>query len=328
MATAFLELQSEPSVPLGTWRHYFANFVIASGFRIPELRTLQEATSPSCVEIDSEMSGSGAPHTGATLDPSAFSIRFPELAHFHVSRQSGHLRVVCRSRLKDNWSASATLRHLFLDQVMPRVLALSGEFMLHAGVVKRGDDSFLIAGPSGAGKSTLCAALDVSGDELLSDDGARLIRFGHGWAVWPTYPSLRLWPDSTDAVLPAGHERRPMAGYSQKLRLTRSHAPHGQPIPIRALFVVNEQPTSSMMIERMGPAAACMSVVSNSFQFQVSTASSLRVFGLAQKLTQAVPVYQLSYPRRFDDLSEVCRCIREIIDTSHPRASLHCIGAN
>jgi hypothetical protein len=121
------------------------------------------------------------------------------------------------------WSApgtnDATLRHLLLDQVLPRVLAHRGHVVLHAASVRIHERIVAIAGTTGAGKSTLAASFLIAGHPLLSDDGLLLDPGPSGTLAQPTYPSLRLWPQTVERLFAEAPTMEPMAHYSTKRRL-------------------------------------------------------------------------------------------------------------
>jgi hypothetical protein len=153
-------------------RYSFAGTEITSDFMLPELCAIEHMgeVQPNIAILSFKSDLASA--LNWAHEPRSFSLDFPGFAEFRVSTAENFSHVLCSDV---SVGANATMRHLLLDVVLPRVMAIHSEFMFHAGVVRRGDDAVLIAGPSGAGKSTLCAALDASGDELLSDDGARLV---------------------------------------------------------------------------------------------------------------------------------------------------------
>lgn len=84
--------------------------------------------------------------------------------------------------------------------VLGLLLRLRGVLTLHASVIVVGDHAIAIAGDAGAGKSTSAAAFVRRGFALLSDDIAALQSDGSSFTVTPTFPQVRLWPDSTVAL--------------------------------------------------------------------------------------------------------------------------------
>ena len=76
---------------------------------------------------------SGALSLALSSKGEGFLLRFPGLADFAISEDGLQIGA---------WPAPPTsretLRHLLLDQVLPRVLALQGRLVLHAGAVQAG----------------------------------------------------------------------------------------------------------------------------------------------------------------------------------------------
>jgi len=81
---------------------------------------------------------------------------------------------------------------------------------IHASCVQIGDRAIAFAGPSAAGKSVLAAAFMQASFPLLADDLIAVDPYADGGpVVWPTFPQLRLWRDSLDALgFAAGNHRR------------------------------------------------------------------------------------------------------------------------
>ena len=95
----------------------------------------------------------------------------------------------------------------------------SGHLMIHAGAVRTPHGVIIFVGDTGAGKSSLAASFQPPASRscpttvcasIVDDDGAV--------ECVPTYRSLRLWPDSAEAL--AGDEPfEPMSADSDKRRL-------------------------------------------------------------------------------------------------------------
>ena len=142
-----------------------------------------------------------------------FILHFPELADFRIA---GNLvEYAPHQDLPDN-----TLRHLLLDQVLPRLIGHQGSLVLHAsGVVLPKKDAVLFVGESGIGKSTLASAFEKSGATPLADDCV-LIDLRENVTVSASYSGLRLYPDSLEATNQAQGEL--VNHYSEKRRSTSS----------------------------------------------------------------------------------------------------------
>ena len=130
--------------------------------------------------------------------------------------------VPARRALISTYSTStdaATLEHILVDQILPRLLAQSGESMLHASALSIDGKHALFLGPSGCGKSTLAGLLQHCGHAVLSDDCVQLELVSGRLCAIPTYPSLRLNPDSMDALFPGVTDTAAVADYSAKRRV-------------------------------------------------------------------------------------------------------------
>lgn len=255
------------------------------------------------VEEDGSTSLSLA-RTGAGL-----LLRFPGEADFVLDRAGSRLTIHPASGGCDD----GTLAHLLLDQVLPRVLAHHGLLVLHAAAVASPGGTILLVGGSGAGKSTLAAALHARGLDVVSDDAVVLDMTGERARAVPTYPGLRLHPDAL-AVLPIGTPAgEAMARYSDKRRI---------PVPspalgsggVLAIFVL--EPTSSAgtpgapTVVRLPPSEACMALIRNSFQMEVSDHRRQEEhLALAASVADQVPVRLLSHPREFGALPTVCATV-------------------
>lgn len=146
-----------------------------------------------------------------------YLLRFPSLADFIIDE------AICRISA---WPAPETdedtLRHLLLDQVLPRVLAHQGRLVLHASAVCVDGQALAFAGETGQGKSTLAASLHLSGYPLLTDDGL-LIRIEDTCIkAIPSYQGLRLLPQSIEALFKEPSHCTTMASYSEKSRIILS----------------------------------------------------------------------------------------------------------
>ena len=234
----------------------------------------------------------------------ALRLRFPDLAEFTLF--DGGRTIEVRTLNDTN---PETVRHLLLDQLLPRVLAHLGEIVLHAAAVRAGDRVIAFMGESGLGKSTLSAAFISLECQLLSDDGVVVTKSPEGMLAIPTYPSLRLWPKTLAGLYTDPPPVAPMAHYSAKQRvLFRTPPTVATALPLAALYVLSADETEIVKSSRLSPRAACMAIVSNCFQLDVSdTARAAKVLEAASAIACHVRVFSLRYPRDFTHLPEVVR---------------------
>jgi hypothetical protein len=124
-----------------------------------------------------------------------YLLRFPGLADFTVSRSGRDLQ--CTHFVAG--TPLDTLRHLMLDRVLPLVLNLLGDNVLHATAVLTPAGVCAFIGPAGAGKSTLAAFLSTAGYPPFCDD-CMVVRLNGDAYATPGYPGVRLWDDSLYAL--------------------------------------------------------------------------------------------------------------------------------
>lgn len=246
--------------------------------------------------------------------PDGFLLRVPGEADFLVSDDAHEVTV----RSHGDHPDPATLAHLLLDQILPRMLAHQGHLVLHAAAVARGGAAVLLAGGSGAGKSTLAAALLRRGWTVLSDDAVAVEWQGARPVAVPTYPGLRLNPDALHLLPDRARSTGPMAHYSDKVRVTIP----GETSPAAALSAIFLLDTGEAddggaepSARRVPPAEACMALIRNSFQLDLADRTRQeRHLGLASTLADQIPVFALRYPRDFADMDRVCAALTHAVE--------------
>jgi len=236
-------------------------------------------------------------------------LRFPSLADFVIEGDGFHISAWLEPETDEE-----TLRHLLLDQVMPRVLSGQGRLILHASAVCMDDLALAFAGETGLGKSTLAASLHVSGYPLLTDDGLVLKAEGTCIKALPCYPGLRLWPESVTALFKDSPQKKAMASYSPKNRVVMPKSDEINPVDLAVLFVLTKsepgEETAAVRVSRLSQRDACMELVRNSFQLDVSNRKQVTaLFAAATATAERLPVFSLSYPRDFSSLPAVHEAI-------------------
>jgi hypothetical protein len=122
--------------------------------------------------------------------------------------------------------APATIRHLLLDQVLPLVAGSPRRVALHASGVVSPRGAVLFVGNAGRGKSTLAALLAGAGWPILSDDCLLIEERRSSLVALPSYPGVRLNPDTLGALF-RGARRRfgEVAAYTAKRRVATTALP-------------------------------------------------------------------------------------------------------
>jgi len=303
----------------------FADLSVASAWPLSELPRVQHLPSvrpditisrlpaPPAEPASSDWIHHWPDHSGAMSlarsdEGNYLLLRFPGLAAFVISEGGSTLGA---------WPApetgTETLRHLLLDQVLPRILAQQGRLVLHAGAVRIGQEAIAFIGETGRGKSTLTASFHAAGSELLSDDGLVLTQLDGTTRARPTYPSLRLWPEAVTGLYAHAPDVAPMAHYSAKKRVIMEDITPTAPLPLAALYVLAAEPeddTGSISLTRLSPGAVCMEIISNSFSLDVTDRRrAMDLLTVAGRIAEQLPVFSLVYPRRFGCLPNVREAI-------------------
>lgn len=254
-------------------------------------------------ETDGELVLSCARKSAAGGSPH-YLLRFPELADFVVSDNC----ITCFP-LPD--CRDDSLRHLVLDQVIPRVWAhKKGYLVLHASAVQLADGRVIaFLGESGWGKSTLAAALQARGSRLLSDDSISLKASDEGVQLIPSYTGLRLNEDSIATLGMAGQGWATVSHYSEKQRLAPATSEDSEPLWLDTLYVMAEPGKAQVLsIKALAGAELIATLIKRSFLLDINDSQcATRQMREAAAVLRAVPgTYCLDYPRDYQQLPAIC----------------------
>ena len=212
----------------------------------------------------------------------------------------------------------AIVRHLFLNQVLPLYLGLLGKLIMHASAVAARGRAVAFMGDTCRGKSTLARSLMERGCELITDDMLLLDRTGGGLAAVPSYPGLRLWPDSLEALGPGG--LFPIKGgnmLKQRLGVGASNTPT-EPVPIDRVYLLSE-PADHISIRPVPARQALTALLRCNFHLEIDREECLaRQFRDLSQLAVLPIYYSLRYPHDFRMLPRVCEAVLEHASESIP----------
>jgi hypothetical protein len=239
-------------------------------------------------------------------DPQGFLIRILDRADFLIALDTGV--VTC-------WpvpGSSRSVRDLYLNQVLPSIEGHQGQLVIHASGVAIGGRAAAFVAPTGRGKSTLAAAFARAGMPFLSDDGLHLIPVKGHYLANPNRPSFRLWRDSMAAVgsgAPAPEE-------GDEVDKSRVEAGDGLPfqaipIPLQAMYFLGPGEVAKPCIVALSMRDALARLLNHSFFLDAEDRERMkRHFEALTRLAEAVPSFDLDYPREYDLLPDAIEAVK------------------
>jgi hypothetical protein len=237
-------------------------------------------------------------------------VDFPGWATFEVARERVAL-------IADDTDDPDLVAHLLLDHVLPRLVALRGDLMLHAaGAVGPSGRAHVFLGPTGTGKSTLATAMAAAGWPLLDDDGLRVVATDGVWCVVPGYAGVRLLPDSAEAVVPLLPPGRPMAKGHDKRRyavdgttLTMANGP----VPIGVVYVLERVDAHTPDTSPLGFGDRLTALVEHGFHLADEPAAITRqAFERAAAVAADADVRRLGVPLGLESLAATVALLGDI----------------
>lgn len=245
-----------------------------------------------------------------------YLLRFPGMVDFQVFSSCDRVRYFPLQELPGE-----TLRHLLLDQVIPRVLGQQARFILHASAVRfPGEKAIAFVGDTGWGKSTLAASYFRKHAQLVSDDCLLFEPAGDEVLVIPNYSGLRLNDDSTDALFESHDGFSLVSHYSSKKRLVLHAGNEGNDdtIPLGAVFVLSDpekERADEIRVDRIRGMDEMISIIKQQFLLDVTDQEIItKQFNNAREIVDRVPLlFNLSYPRGYQYLERVHEAIAETL---------------
>jgi hypothetical protein len=237
--------------------------------------------------------------------PYGLKIRFPRLADFDIPKDDGVITFTSSLDV-----SSATIEHLYLNQVLPLVLSKHGKSVFHGSAVEAKGKALAFVGRSGIGKSTLAASFASRGQRFLTDDALVLELAGDGYLVQPGHPSLRLWDDSREATLKANVVTAQPVDYTPKSRAVGGpslpHCNHAR--PLQSVYFLGSREVESEIINfsQLSAADALIEWARNSFLIDIEDRVLVGAhFNNVAELANSVPCFRFGYPRRYEAMDRV-----------------------
>jgi len=242
-------------------------------------------------------------------------LRFQGLADFRISANVKEIFCYPLPEIPQE-----TIRHLLLDQVLPRCLAHQGKIMLHASAVQLEQGLLLFIGDSGVGKSTLAGDFHQAGQPVVSDDCLWVKENKDQILAVPSYGGLRLWEDSLSVLFAAEQDTHSMAHYSTKKRVPLNENEllrFGRGIPVLAVIVISppgQTPVSEVILDQLSRREAFIAMMKQTFQLNLMDLERMACHVQALgRIVPRLPSFRLSMPRDYDLLPVVRQKILEAV---------------
>jgi len=240
-------------------------------------------------------------------------LRWRDLCEFLVSPDGREIRCRCLDA-----SAVEAFNVYLLGQVLSfSLLALGIEALHGTAVALNNDTAVLFVGDCGYGKSTLAAALLARGLRVVTDDLVVLEERADTFVIHPGVPRLKLFESVHHALLQPRFAAAPMNnGTGKAVVALGPDETTDRVLPLTAFYVLSdpEEPVvegeEAIAIEPVEGRDAFLAVTRAAFNLIVlDRQRCANQFAWAARLSGAIPVRRVSYPRRLSLLPAVCDAV-------------------
>ena len=240
-----------------------------------------------------------------------YILKFPDLAEFLISEQGSVIQYMTKSGIP-----TETIRHLLLDQVIPRVLGQQGRPIIHASVVVlQNDKCVAFLGGSGWGKSTIASSFITNGGRLITDDCLLIDTDEEEIIIGiPNYFGLRLYEDSAKAIFNKQYELSNVAHYTDKKRIVFDNQDSNNfpsNTKLDAIFFLEDpnkqsSPDTVSIIPLKG-ANKFVALFEQIFLLDITDKEliSNQYRNVGKLISADIPTYRIDYPRRYSSLTAV-----------------------
>ncbi len=195
-------------------------------------------------------------------------------------------------------AAPEVVRLSILGPALGLILHQRGTFALHASAVEIEGSAVVFVGANGAGKSTMAALMHARGHTLVCDDVTPIDMTSNDVRVVPSFPQIKLWPDSANAVgsaneMPVVHPDfakrafRPSAGFTT------------DPVRLRRIYILKAG--DQIGIENVAPLFALQQLMASWYaaRFGATFCRSINQtthFQACARLAKEIPMRVLARP--------------------------------
>jgi hypothetical protein len=238
---------------------------------------------------------------------SSYILRFPNIADFLLSGEKR--KIFCNP---NNNIPKNTVRHLFINQIIPLYLASKGYFVIHSSAVSINGKGVVFLGKSRAGKSTLASIFCKNGYELITDDFL-LIKYKNGLHAVPSYPAIRLSNQTMDFLFNKDPKVFINDDFTDKKWLkadNRLIKYRNKVVPIHRIYILahksKQSDKSPVTIKKQSPTDSLTDLLHNCFFIDSSDSKLIENnFNYCALTLKSDIIRKLTYKKEFSVLSEV-----------------------
>ncbi|WP_269518229.1 hypothetical protein [Alteromonas sp. BMJM2] len=252
--------------------------------------------------------------------------RFNTNLKLHKNNNEYSLAINCQGsgvfKLNNNkfeisWRSEGTqASHYFQSMGLALWLELQGVICLHGNALTKNNRTIVLLAPSGTGKSTLSSWLMQQGYQLMSDDMVALHKTekGNGYRLFPSWPVMRLWPDSINTTLNSNEQHEKVhANFDKKVISVQPNNENFKSKLLTDIIILNRQDTpktknkNNIDVRSLNGSAAVMALLKNTILGEVYRPLNIeaeRLTGLAQ-VAQKVQISELTYPSGIQGLQAI-----------------------
>lgn len=242
-----------------------------------------------------------APHVGETAD-GGLSIAWRRELQLILAASHDRITVVCtRAKLE---FAPTVLVGIGLGLLLHR----RGIVCLHGSVIALNGRTFALLGDSGTGKSTAAAALVAHGGTLVSDDIAALRPDGDGFTVAWGCANVRLGTAASARIV--GTDQLATVPWIDKLmwdvsgNISAAHRPAPRLDALYLLGPAGDEDGVTISAP-IASARALPRLVDSWYPQGFTPMLTQPRFDSLRAIAERVPMFELSYPRRWDILPQL-----------------------
>ncbi len=213
----------------------------------------------------------------------------------------------------------SVLRTFILGAIMSVLLMQRGLLVLHASSIVVNGAAIAFMGESGWGKSTLAESFHAQGYGILTDDVMAIQLDSQIPMVIPSFPQIKLWPDSAACVGYAPDSLPLLNSQTQKLAHKLTDGFLQIPVPLKRLYVLDIGTDAEII--PLEPQESFVELVRHSREINALNAPEFLNAHLHQcaSLVKQVPICRLQRPQTLAKLPE----LMNLIENDHTLIPCH-----